>query len=157
MAWTVYADSYDTDADLTNGVKTVRFKLNGKYIIRYIRTWLVFYNNPGLTNITMKIYADESSEKGDLLYSSSTTHTKAEIITSNNGVREVYFQFADIALDGDNYYHAVLTGTSSGFSESSHVAWKNSFPFPVYPDGFTQLYNNLPKYPYTFCLIGADF
>lgn len=157
MSWTVYGDSYDTSDDLTNGTKSVRFKLNAKKIIRYIRTWLILYNDPGLTNVTMKIYADESESKGDLLYSSSTTHTKAEILTLDNGVKEVYFQFADIALDGDNWYHAVLVGTSTGFTASSHLAWKNSYPFPVYPDGFTNTYTNLPKFPYTFTLIGASF
>lgn len=158
-AWSVYGDSYDNDTDFSNGAKSVRFKLNANKVIRYARTWVVLYNDPGLTNITAKIYHDLSATeaKGDLIASSSTTHTKAEITTSNNAIRELYFQFADISLEGSNYYHFVLTGTSSGFSASSHIAWKTSYPDPVYEDGVSVIFSNLPKFPYTLSLIGAGF
>ena len=155
MGWKVYADSYNTDAELSSGSKSVRAKMNEEIILRYVRTWIVFNNDPGLTNITMKIYSDDNDSKGFLLHSSTTTHTKANIITATNGVKEVYFAFDDIALDSENYYQFVLTGTSSGFSSSSHVAWKLSYPDPVYSSGFTNNYENLLVYPYDLVLIGA--
>ncbi len=159
MAWSVYANSYDTDADFANATKTVRFKLNQNSIIKYIRTWIVVYNDAPFTNITGKIYYDDSSTetKGDLIEASSTTFTKAQVLSLDNGVRELYFQFNDLALDGDNYYHFALSGTSSGFSESTHIAWRTSYPDPIYADGISVAFANLPKFPYTFCVIGDTF
>ena len=157
MAWTVDADGYETSADLTNGVKTIRARMNKGTILRFARTWVVFYNDPDLTNITMKIYYDESGSKGDLLYSSITTLTKAQIITLQNGIKEVYFEFDDVVLDANNYYHFVLTGVSSGFSSSSHLAWKKSYPYPVYTSGFAQSFRNRLIFPYTLSLVGAEF
>ena len=156
--WTVYGDSYDNDSDYSNGVKSVRFKLNSKVVIRYIRTWIIVNNDAPFTNITGKIYYDQADEtKGDLIQASSTTFTKAQVLSLDNGVRELYFQFNDLALDGDNYYHFALSGTSSGFSDSSHIAWKTSYPDPVYEDGVSVTFSNLPKFPYTFVVIGDTF
>jgi len=157
MSWSIYGNTYESDADLTNMIHTCRAKMNKDIFLRYVRTWVIFYDDPGIINLTMKIYYDENESKGDLLYSSSTTHTKAEMITLDNGAKDLYFQFADVELDGDNYYHFVLTGTSSGLSSSSYIAWKTSFPRPVYQDGFTQSSRNLPQYPYSLVIIGAEY
>ena len=158
MSWLVYGDSYDNDTDYSNGAKTVRFKLNSKVVIKYIRTWVIVNNDAPFTNITGKIYYDKPDEtKGDLIQASSTTFTKAQVLSLDNGVRELYFQFNDLALDGDNYYHFALMGTSSGFSDSSHIAWKTSYPDPVYEGGVSVTFSNLPKFPYTFVVIGDTF
>lgn len=156
MAWTVYGDSYDTDSAFTNGTKTIKFSPEKDSILRAVRTWLVFYNDPTFTNITMKLYYDGAGSRGDLLASSTTTWTKAQILTLDNGVNEVYFEFDDRTLDSGNYYHLVLMGTGSSFSESSHIAWRTGYPDPVYKDGISVSFNNLLKFPYEFSLIGAE-
>jgi hypothetical protein len=158
MAWSVYADSYDNDTDYLNGAKSVRFKLNSNKVIKHIRTWVVVLNDASFTNITAGIYYDKADEtKGDLVAASTTTHLKAAVVTSNNGVRSLYFTFDEVALNGDAYYHFALHGTSSGFSPTSHIAWKTSYPDPVYEGGVTITFANLPKFPYTFLAIGDDF
>ena len=157
MAWSIFGDSYDTDSDLSNGTKSIRIKWNDNIILQYVRTWVVFFNDPGITNLTMKIYADENESKGDLLYSSLTTHTKAEMLTLDNGIKEVYFEFDKPSMDANNYYHLVLTGSSSGFSSSSHIAWKTSYPYPVYSEGVGVSFSNLPKFPYTCSTVGAAY
>lgn len=157
MGWKVWGNSYDTDSDFTNGTKTCRFTPTKNIILQNVRTGIIFYNNPGLVNITAKIYIDDNESKGDLLYTSLTTHLKADLINLNHGVKEIYFLFDEVPLHADEYYHFVLSGTSSGFSESSHVAWKSSYPDPVYSGGFTGAASKLPQYPFDLTLIGADF
>lgn len=158
MSWLVYADSYDNDADFSGATKSVRFNLTNNTVVKYIRTSVILYNDPGLTNITASIYYDKTDEsKGDKIASSLTTHTKAEIITSLNGVVDLYFEFNEISLHNSGYYHFALHGVSSGFTDSSHLAWKTSYPDPVYDGGVSVVFSNLPKFPYTFVLIGDDF
>lgn len=158
-AWTVFGDTYETDSDFSNGTKSVRAKMNKKILLRFVRTWIVVYNDAPFTDITMKIYHDTASTElqGDLLYSSTTTLTKAEIVTLENGIKEIYFEFDDVELDENNYYHFTLSGSSSGFTVDTTVAWKTSFPRPVYDDGFSQSFRALPGFPYTLSLIGAEF
>ena len=156
MSWTTDGRPYESDSDLSNGIYTQKVVINKNVLLKYVRTWIIFMDNPGLTNITMKIYLDNEGDKGNLLYSSLTTHTKAEIITLENGVKEVYFEFDDKPLDDGNTYHFCLEGTSSGLSTSSKIAWKTTWPDPVY-GGFSESFANRAQYPFTIVLIGAEF
>ena len=157
MAWTVLADSYATGGDFNSGSKSIIFTPTKNIALQFVRTWMVFIGDPALTTATMKIYYDENGTRGDLLYTSITNLTKAEIITLENGVKEVYFEFSKEVLNKDTKYHLVLTGSSAGgFTDTEHIAWKTSYPFPVYPDGFTQTERNKARYPYEYTLIGAE-
>lgn len=157
MGWRVWGQSYDSDSDFANGIYSVRFTPNSNIILRIARTWVIFCNNPGLTTLTSKIYIDDDNAVGDLLHSSTTTWTKSQIISESNGAREIYFNFDDIPLHASEHYHLKLMGTSSGFSESSHLAWKSSYPDPVYSGGFAGSASKLPQYPFDLSLIGARF
>lgn len=156
--WLIYANSYDSDAEFSGATKTVRFKVNSPGgIVQYFRTWLIGFNDPQFTNITAKIYADVNGSKGALLDNgnSVTTLTKAQITTEVNFAKEVYFQFDNLSLDQHNWYHFALTGVSSGFTEDSHIAWRSSYPFPVYREGLSAA--NLAAYPFLVSVVGAEF
>jgi hypothetical protein len=153
--WSIYGNSYDTDADFLNATKTVRFKVPAGNIQQYVRTWVIGNNDPLYTNITASIYADVNGSKGAKLYDSLTTHLKAAVSTKINFVKELYFEFDNLSLDENNWYHFALRGTSSGFTEDSHIAWKTSYPYPVYTTGLGS--TNLAAYPYTFSMVGAEF
>jgi hypothetical protein len=154
--WTVYADSYSTNADFSNGVKSVRTKFGTGTILTVVRTWIVLYNNPTFSSLTMKIYSDKNGSKDKLLYSSTNSFNKADIFTKQNGVAEIYFNFDKIPLDSYNWYHFSLSGTSSDFADDKHLAWKSSYPFPVYTTGITGA-TNLTEYPYLISFVGAEF
>jgi hypothetical protein len=155
MSWEIYGNSYDTDAEFSGASKTIRFKPDNGTIVTYFRTWIIGFNDPVFTNITAKIYSDVNGEKGSKLHDSITTHLKASIATQDNFVKEIYFEFDNIALDSSNWYHIALSGTSTGFSASSHLAWRTSFPYPVYDSGLSSA--NVAEYPYTLSAIGASF
>lgn len=157
MSWTVYGNAYETDADYNNGVLSARVKFDNNIILRYVRTWIILYNDPGMTNVTMKICTDTpvTEVQGAKLHDSLTTFTKAQISTKAHGIYELYFEFDDVSLDKDTWYHFVLYGASSGLSATSQVAWKSSFPYPVYIGG-NPVVANLPSYPYDLYFIGAD-
>ena len=160
MSWRVYMNTYDTDAELSTGSKSCVAQMTKPIALEFVRIWVGWIGDPAskLTSLTMKIYLDESDSKGDLLFSSSTTHTTASLQASNaflldNGLMEIPFKFSKVPLDKNNKYHFVLEGVSSGFTTSSTIAWKTSFPKPVYTDGFAQSFSNMPKFPFTLVLI----
>jgi hypothetical protein len=78
------------------------------------------------------------------------------MITETNGIKEVYFEFNDVALDRSNWYHFVLNGSVSGLSSSSTVAWKHGWPDNVYRTGLDLDFEELLTSPYHVYYIGAE-
>jgi hypothetical protein len=154
MAWDVWGIPIST-SDMTAGVSQ-KVKFNSNIVLKACRIWLVFYNNPSLTSLTMKIYSDDNGTARKLLHSSTTTLTKAQIITLANGVKEVYFDFNYPAFDADDYYHFVLTGSGYTGTDSSHIAWRQAWPDPVYTTNWTPTWTNISTAPKTIYFIGSD-
>lgn len=156
MGWRVWGTRL-VDTDLTSGTNVFQpFKPNSNIMLRAIRTWFIFYNDPTITSLTMSIYSNDGGTPGQKIFDSSTTHTKAQMITLENGVKEVYFQFDDVAMRAEDTYHFVPRGT--GYSsnwDTSGLAWMKGFPDPVYrPAGFD--FESLGNAPYTLYAIGAN-
>lgn len=156
MSWDIVGDSFTT-TEFTNGTKSIRFKMPSASIVKYVRTKLVLFGDPTFTNVTAKIYYDNNGEIGQLYKSSITTWTKAQILTLDNGVNDIYFEFEDIPLDKNNWYHLVLSGAGANFTDVSHIAWKMSYPFPVYTTGWSPSFRILPQFPYDLVIIGEEF
>lgn len=161
--YTVYGDSF-TNTDLANGNKFVQVDMNGNYLLRAVRTSLIFRycSTVTLTNLQMKIYTDVASAKGALLYTSTNSYTLAQILSTTSGVREIYFTFDDVPLNATLIYNFTLTGTATNLEsyigdDLQLLAWAKSYPYPQHRGGFSLSDSVLPKYPYELCLIGAEF
>lgn len=153
MAWKVFGDTYNNDSEL--GTKSYRCKFLNPEIIRTVRTWVIFYNNPSITNLNMKIYTDNNGQIGSLLHTSTNSLTKSQMITLANGCKEIYFTFDDVSIDNLNYYHYVLTGLSSGLSSTSTIAWKHGWPDNIYRTGLSLSFEELLVSPYDVYFEGA--
>lgn len=152
--WRVWGDDFSTAA-MTDTSMYQRVTFDRNYIIRGVRTWLIFYNDPALTNVNMKIYSDEGGLPRKLLATSTNTLTKAEIITLENGVKEIYFDFNDFPVKQDNSYHFVINGTGYTGSVSSHVAWMKGYPDPVLDQTPAPSFSNLLTSGYQLYFIGS--
>ena len=155
MAWTVYGDRY-TSTGYNDFEMLQPVVMNKNAIIQYAKAWIIAYNDPTFTNMTMKIFAYNNAVKGKLLYSSTTTLTKAQIITLANGIKEVYFEFDNETLHKDNTYYFALGGSGAVFTASSHVAWKKAWPDPIYRTGTAMTYNSAGRDPYELYFIGSE-
>jgi hypothetical protein len=92
-----------------------------------------------------------------LIHTSSNTLTKSEIITLENGVKEVYFNFDEPTFNGNDLYNVVINGTGYVPTVNSYIAWRQSFPDTVY-GGYTPSFNTLHIAPYYMSsIIGAEF
>jgi hypothetical protein len=158
MSWRVYADRYVT-ADFSGApTKWQAFTPPNDIALKAIRSWFVFFNNPSMTDIRMRIYSFKGSTVRQLLHTSDENLTKAEILTENYGHRDIYCGFTNAPyLKGGDTYALVPWITGYTGDADSHVAWTKNFPTLVYdhtPDlnGVTDLYDC----PYDFTIIGAN-
>src|SRR5690606_24496540 len=130
MTYRVWADPFDDDMTGTTLNQPATFPEN--VVLRGARAGFVFYNNPTLTALSLAIYSDRSGAPGGLLHRSSW-RAKGDIITLENGVRETYFDFSDVNLQGGVTYHFAAQASGYAPTSSSYLAWLRAFPDPVYP------------------------
>lgn len=152
--WRVFGDDFSTAA-MTDKSMFQKVTFDRNYIIKGVRTWLIFYNDPTITSVNMKIYSDEGGSPRKLLATSTNTLTKAQMITLENGVKEIYFDFDNFPVKQDNNYHFVINGVGYTGSASSHVAWMKGFPDPVLTQTPAVSYANLLTCGYQIYFIGS--
>lgn len=160
MGWTVWGDDF-TSADFTGVSKFQTFRPNKDIILKNIRTWFIFINDPIVTDISLKIYSNEVRSGDNTpveLIATSIAKPKSELITLENGVKETGFEFANtVSLGANTWYNVVVNGTGYTPSDTSYVCWKKAFPDPVYTTNFVASFEKLAKAPYQMYLISGDF
>jgi hypothetical protein len=159
--WRVWGTRLVT-SDLTdkNVYQTVIWNKN--IVFRGVRTWIIHYNDPTYVNLNMKLYTGSTANKAtstpkELLATSLNVITKAEISTLANAHKEIWFEFQDIALNKETIYHLVLNG--DGYVSNwptSGLAWRRSFPDPIYKTNVTSNWNNINRQPYMFTFIASE-
>lgn len=160
MGWLVFADNWET-GELTNTNKFQTLQFGDDIILRAIRTWIVVINDPVFTSLNMKLYSNElisgDNTPKQLIATSTNSLTKAEIHTLANGVKEIYFEFNYIPVNGSTLYNLVINGAGYTPTENSSLAWMKAFPDPVYSGGYTPTMETLPYAPYQLYAIGGRF
>jgi len=155
MSWRVFGETLNT-ADLTSPNKYQAVIPNDDIILIAARTWIIFYNNPTVTNLGMKIYSNDNGAPGKLLATSNVL-TKAEIITLANGCREVPFTFNNFNMRATDTYHFSLFG--AGYTDgwpSAGLSWRKGWPDPVYTTNVVTTYTSVGVSPYALYLVGAE-
>ena len=109
MGWKVWGEPLQT-ADLSGNLRVFQNVIpNRNIILRAVRIWIIFYNNPTITSLSMDIYSvDPDGNPKELLHSATNSLTKAEMITDTNGVKEVFFEFNYPVLKSNDTYAFVL-------------------------------------------------
>ncbi len=160
MGWRVWGIPFES-GELSNTSKYVSIKFNKDMILKAIRTWIIVYNDPTFTSLNMKIYScDGSTPNGTpikLLATSTNALIKSDVHTLANGVKEVWFEFNDLPVNGNDYYNVVLNGVGYVPTANSHLAWMQAFPDPVYRDGLTINMTKLNRMPYALYVIGGEY
>jgi len=137
MAWRVWGEWYATaDAATTKNFQPVRFPSN--QILVGMQTWVIWYNNPSFTSLSMRIYGDRSGSPGKLYAQSSNVQLKTALPgTLLNRVIQTWFDFPNVPVREDTQYHWVLQIAGYTGTAASHIAWMHGFPRPIYqPVGF---------------------
>lgn len=158
MTWKVWGTIYNTsDASNTNISQKVKFTSN--QLIVAARTWVVVYNNPTFTSISLKIYSDRAGTPGKLLHTCDTARVKTDLVTLANALIEPYFEFNapdGIPVKANDSYHFVLNMSGYTGDQTSHLAWKKDFPDPVYRDNLNYEFEDLLVAPHAITFISAE-
>ena len=160
MGWRVWGDDF-TSSDFTGKAKFQSFRSNKNVILKNVRTWFIFINDPIFTDISLKIYSNEVRNGDNTpveLIATSIAKPKSELITLENGVKETGFEFSDsIPIQKDTFYNVVINGTGYNPTDTSYICWMKAFPDPVYTTDFTPAFETLGKAPYQVYFISGDY
>jgi hypothetical protein len=148
-------------SDLTGSSKEIYqpFFPRRDIILRGMRVSIVMFNDPVFTGFKCSLYGNDSVTDlpSTKIAESSKVWEKADILTLDNGFFEIYFDFADIALQADTRYHFVFNANSYTGTDSSHIAMRVAYPRPVYETGLTITPEKIQTMPILLYLIGAEY
>lgn len=146
-------------ADISNKATYQRFKLPSDFLLLSVRMGMIYYNSPVFTDLKLSLYSDNSqSLPGGLIAESSNSVTSSDVSTLAYADKEIYFEWNTphgIHLQGEQWYHLVLSSASYVGNENSHIALKKSWPSHPH-ENFTPTLENLAVAPWEFSFIGAQ-
>lgn len=149
---------YTADNSSSSPAIYQKFTMPDNKLVRSIRIGIIQYNNPTYTSVSLNVYANRSNAPGKLLYSSSTSVTKATIGESiNHAYKDIYFDFTDFTLrDSDSYYAALFINGAYVGNSTTHLAWKTAWPDPMFKTGVTITQAQAATFPLEFYMISTD-
>ena len=151
----VYGENLST-AQATNSSVYQKFVPTDSMILRAIRVSLIQNNDPTYTSASLKIYSNRNGSPGALIATSTNSPTKAQLFSgANSGITDACFIFDDVSLRGGETYHVVVNLAGYTGSDSSHIAWKNTFPSAVYRSTVDTSFTGMHLSPREFAVIGA--
>lgn len=156
MALKVYGERLET-SDLSSGLRVYQKVIFGSNIaLRALRTSFVVFNDPAFTALSMNVYSMTGNTPKKLLYQSTNTFAKADVITEDHGLREIYFEFDYPVFKGTDSYAFVPRGTGYTGSVSSHLAWTRAWPDPVYRTNVSSGVIDIMRAPFHIYYIGDE-
>lgn len=158
--WKHLVKPYDT-SDMSATVPTVfqRLKISSglsNYLLHGIQAGIVHVGDPAFTAIVAELWSDDGDGPGKLIAQSTTSWTKAQVLTLPHGMKTVGFAFNKPGLRAGLHYNLALRASGYTGSDSSYLAWRISYPDPQYSTGVTlQVVKGLFM-PYDVILIGSE-
>lgn len=157
--WKIFGDPLLT-ADMTGKTATIRFKPNKNIVFRACKTWLIIKDPVGdiaFSDICGKIYSDRGGVAGGLIATSNNTFDKTDLLSvEDQGVLEPWFEFDDVSLQKDTWYHFVLNCAGYTYDPDKHIAWRKAWPDPVYRTNLPITFEALNASPYFLVVIGDE-
>lgn len=164
MGWTVWGDVWESTLAMQNTTLFQTVQMNSDVILKAVRTWIIYIDNPVYTSLNMKIYSNEVvgsvNTPRKLLHTSTDVRLPSEIKGETNlphGVREIYFNFDNVNLRGADKYNFVINASGYAPAGNAHLAWMKGFPDPVNRTGYTPYIERIGVAPYQIYFIGGQF
>jgi hypothetical protein len=151
--WTIFVEKYD---DLSGTDAFQKATIDDDCVLRAVKAWLYFQNNPTFTSVSMKIYSNNGGVPGKLLHTCTNVQLKADLFSQNSAVVETYFEFNYPTLKAGDSYHFVIQASGYTGSDTSFISWKKAYPDPVNTTGLTINPVNLGTNPLAITFYTAD-
>jgi hypothetical protein len=156
MSWRIIGKPFTT-ADMS-GAPTIsqRITLDNKTQLKSAVCGIIQYGNPSFTSIFLSVYSDNAGAPG-LLIKSSDVILNSSLSTLDHAYKQVGFVFTNPpTLAAGVVYHFVISAVGYTGNDSSHLAWRHSYPDPQYQTGVTIDAANAAKHPFEISIIGAE-
>jgi hypothetical protein len=157
--WKVYGDPF-LSADMTGKSMSIRFKPNRNMVLKALKTWIIIRDSAGTLTFTAlcgKIYSDRDGVAGGLIATSINNFDIDDLLqTEDQGVIEPWFEFAELSLNSDTWYHLILNCTGYTYSATQHIAWRKAWPDPIYRTNLPLTFEGLISSPYFLVVLGDD-
>lgn len=145
-----------TTADSTGKSMYLKFHPTDNIVMRAVRTWYIFYNDPTFTSLTCKLYADQGGAPGGIIETANNTFNKADLYTEDHALVEVYWEFDYVPLRSGVNYHLVTNCSGYTYDDASHIAWRKGWPDNVYRGGLQLDYEEIITSPFQLSVIGDE-
>jgi hypothetical protein len=157
MAWRVFGERFDT-ADFSGTPRVFQpVTFHRELELKAIRTWLIYYNSPTFTNLSLRIYSDIGGSLGQLIATANTVWTGTQISSLANACKEVYFEFTNApSFKAEDDYNISLWATGYTGDDTAHLAWVRSVPDPVNPLNVTVSLEKAAVLPFKLGFIGRE-
>lgn len=124
-------------------------------LIRGATVGLIIYNDPAFTSLHLDLYDDDAGVPGKKIAQSAPI-LKAALHSLPHAYKVVGFTFTDEAVRGGSYVHFALGAVGYIGDQFSHVAWRNAYPDPQFPQGVTLDAAHADNHPLEICLIASE-
>jgi hypothetical protein len=125
-------------------------------LLKGVVVGLLYYNNPIFTDVKLEVWSNKSGLPGRLLHTSSDSFLQAECNTDLMVYRIQGFEFLPFGLKKNTLYHLAIRASGYTGDALNHIAWRQSWPDPQYPNGVTLTLEYGTKFPFSASFITAD-
>lgn len=147
-----------TTVEASNKSLFQTFTMIENTMVNTILAGLVFYNDPDFTNIVMKVYSNLDGAPDQLIMTSNNQFISHEIYPEGylGASKVIGFDFDPHPFQISQPYHAVINITGYTYSDNKHIAWRHSWPDPVYQRNLVQSTKRLLNYPRHIVVLGSE-
>ena len=140
-------------ADIAGNIVSQQFTLTFDTKLVGVHTGIIIYGNPSFTDFGISIYFDN----GGLIETSSLL-SKAQIHTQDHALKFVGLELSGKIYEAGVTYHAVPYISGYTGTDSSHIAWRQSYPDPQFRSGLTSILNasQADNHPIDIVFIGDE-
>lgn len=148
-------------ADLTASVPTFfhRFTMDAMVELRAIRTWVMKYGTPTMTDLKMELRTGYDATSGGRLLLATSTKQWAigDISSSTYAAKEIWFNWDNAPLLKPGVEYTLNLKSASYFADASNfIAWRRTWPDPIVPFTGSTSYQNLNRFPFEVGLITRE-
>jgi hypothetical protein len=131
--WSVIYDYY-LGTEFTDTSKAQPFEPTKNIILKGAHARLALVNDPTVTSVNMKIYADRNGAAGKFLFQSTDVRVKTDLLSvvNNSSLGDFYFTFDNKELVSGTRYWMVLNAVGYVGTDTSNIGWVKAGPDAIY-------------------------
>lgn len=122
--------------------------LSKNRIVKAFRTWVLVYNSPSFTTLSLNVMSNLGAIPGQVIFTSENSYVLNDIATDAFAVKEIFFDFINPIFLRKGTYHLALNATDYVGDSSSHLGWVRGTPDPNNQIDVSNNTQNIARMPF---------